>query len=399
MGKIGFNKQNGLNDIRTQVLSSALKSANYINKNSLDCPGYGPQPFASFIGRFSRLGNNLLYSFNSKSRIGSVISASSCASAIDLNLGLYTIGLGKKFLTLSEKGGKWLLDKQEEEGFWHFKKFEGKGNRIQTVDSSHGAISLLGLFRITGNKKYLLSALNFSDYIYNNGRAEYDNGKIYYRYYLDGEYADLRVTNISCLLISLFTESYKATKETKYLSWASELIPFIEKMSLASGELRYSSIRKQYQGPQYNAFQLIFLSNYYSITKDTKIKKIMEGIKNYICNSVNGNGSIDYGNIGWGYNAKGRLVYYHSFAVSKALRVFDQLFDKNHNLEIYKTTMFGLTHQKLDGSYPFGKNALFGVIDDVVPYPRYIGYCANLSLSVWFDTKWYNFASSPKTNI
>jgi len=391
LGKINKSHSYILRDFRSKVMDYSVLAANYINSESSECPGYGPQPYASFLGRVSLLVNNFSCLLKSKNRLGSLNSASSCASAIDLNISLYNLTNNKENLIYAEKGVNWLLNNQKEGGFWFFNKFEGKGVRIQTVDNAHGALSLLRFFRLTKQKKVLRSALSFCEYIRNEGRVEYGNRKVFYKYYLDGEYENLRVTNISCLLISLFTEAYRLTKKEKYIDWANELVPFIKEMQRPDGELCYSSNREQYQGPQYNAFQFIFLSSYYNITRNKIIDRVMRRMSSYLINSVNDDGSIKYGNIGWGYNSDGRSAYYHSFAVSKAIRISDQLFGTSNNKHIFQTTMFGLRSFNTEGSYPYGKATLFGLIDDIVPYPRYIGYCGNLALSAWYDTEYHNY--------
>ena len=366
-------------ELKTRIIESSESAAKYMRKESKESIGYGTMPWAGLIGRIARLGNNITYRISRRAPIGRVVSASSVASMIEFNIEMYKKTKDKEYLNQAIDGSNWLIQNQNKAGFWVFTTFERKRRRVQTVDSTMGALALISLYKVTGNSKLLLISKRWLEYIINNGLIK-KKDHTYCMYYLDGDMEDLEVTNVACCIVHLMSEFYKVSNEGKYKKIADNLIPFIKSMQLSSGEFRYSSKRDHYQGPQYNAFQLIFLLSYYEITKDKDLKNILEATKNYLESSVNKDGSVQFGPVKYAFNTSNRKLYYHSAAVAAALSEYKYQIGNVNERKILDSISFALLGQRIDGSFSFGQNALFGLIDDIVPYPRYIGYTSRLLL-------------------
>jgi len=362
-----------------RIVQSAERAAKYMQEECEESIGYGTMPWAGLIGRLARLGNNITYRVFRKAPIGRVVSASSVASAIEFNIELYKKTKNKVYLNQAISGASWLMQNQNKSGFWVFRTFERKRRRIQTVDSTMGALALLSLYKITKDQKLLSTSKKWLEYITNNGLIK-KNNHTYCMYYLDGDMEDLQVTNVSCCIVHLLSEFYSVSKEEKYKEIANKLIPFIKSMQLPSGEFKYSSRRDHYQGPQYNAFQILFLLSYYTITKDEDLKNILITTKKYLESSVNVDGSIHFGPVKYAFNTSNRKLYYHSAVVAAALSEFRDQVGNVNDRKILDCISFALLGQRADGSFSFGQKALFGFLDDIVPYPRYIGYTSRLLL-------------------
>ena len=110
-------------EINNQIIQSAEHAAKYMRKECEGSIGYGTMPWAGVIGRFERLGNNITYRVFHKVPIGRVVSASSVASAIEFNVELYKKTKNKEYLDLAISGSNWLIQNQNEDGFWVFNTF------------------------------------------------------------------------------------------------------------------------------------------------------------------------------------------------------------------------------------------------------------------------------------
>ena len=168
--------------LEKRVILSSLSTWSYLD-NADDFIGYGNQPWAGAIGRVYRFLNNISYLINKKTPIGNTISASSCASFIELLISLYLVTEKEYFRNRAIEGANWLIENQNPKGYWEFRTFEEKSIRIQTVDSTAGAKALLRLYELHPNETYLNSSNKWARFLIENGMRQLNQDRLFFEYY------------------------------------------------------------------------------------------------------------------------------------------------------------------------------------------------------------------------
>jgi hypothetical protein len=267
---------------------------------------------------------------------------------------------------------KFLINMQDKEGYWVYPE-KGWKKRISTGEGNYGAIALTESYRRTGNKIFLDKAISWYDYVVNKIGFKEDNDSLSVNYF--GKYNDSgMVPNITASTLRMFANLTYATKNDKYLKYCSNLVKWLSKVQLDSGELPYeicydnvSKSKTHYLCFNYNSFQFLNLLEYYKMTMDPNIFTVLQKLALFLKGGLLESGAAKYN-----CHKEKPYVLYYTAALIAAFREASILGFGNFENLIEKGNQYILSKQKKDGDLFFYSKNNYWVLTDHRPYPRYL---------------------------
>jgi len=293
------------------------------------------------------------------------------------NIHLYKIKQEIIYKNVAIKAADYIIDNQKSDGSWEYPLKERK-NLVATIEGCWASIALIKVYNITKNTKYLESSKKWHAYLEKNIGYEKYGESLCVNYFQKPRGL---IPNNTTLLIWLNAELYNSTHNKKYIKNNPAMIRFLEKVQLPSGELpycignTYEKTKIHYLCYQYNSFELIDLRNYYELTKDKTILKIINKLEKYILNGITKNYRSKNS-----CNKKNPSVNYYDAILGLALI--------NNRSNISKRIYEGiLNRQKTNGGFSFSEKNYF-ILHDKREYPRALNYilyslinaCENINL-------------------
>ncbi len=172
-----------------------------------------------------------------------------------------------------------ILARQRSNGAWEYPNPEWRG-RVATLEGAWAAVALIETYRHTNDSTYLDAALRWHRFLEKDvGWCQAPGGEAVE--YFAGE-SRRPVPNNSTFVARMLAELAEVTGEDRYLARCRPMLAFIARAQHPSGELPYrinpdgtSGPREHYQCPQYNAFQLLDLARYETLTHDIVAAEIV----------------------------------------------------------------------------------------------------------------------------
>lgn len=287
---------------------------------------------------------------------------------LSANLKLYELTGDESYLSTAYTCGSEVLHRQTKEGYWEFPKTEWKG-RIATVEGCFGALALIWCFDKTNEGAYLEGAEKWYDFlIEKTGFERYDGESLCINYFA-GIPRGL-VPNNATLALWFFAELMKASGDGKYTEYARPLVNFLSKVQLDSGELPYQlpgpSVRgrKHYLCYQYNAFQLMDLVYYLSISGDRTVEPVIEGLGRFLSGALSGQGFVKKD-----CETERPVVLYYTAAVAAALLEVSNIGLGDYVEESENAYGYLLSRQRRDGGFDYSYGD-YGMLSDKRSYPK-----------------------------
>ena len=143
------------------------------------------------------------------------------------------------------------------------------------------------------------------------------------------------------------------------------------KAQKSSGELPYRLLSSgaddwpHFLCYQYNAFELLDLARYYTLTKDDSVRPIIEGVARFLAGGVSPSGSVRYN------CAKARPeVLYYATAVAAALTRATSMGVGDYQETATRAFNSVLKFQRPGGGFEFFSRGNYRVLSDRRSYPR-----------------------------
>lgn len=261
-----------------------------------------------------------------------------------------------------------IVERQSPGGYWVYDNPEWAG-RIATVDGCFGGLGLLAAYRASGEERYLEAAKRWYDYMIESvGFKKYDAESLSLNYF--SNYPRGMVPNNSTLGLWFSAEMKAATGDEKYLAYTDEMLSFVSKCQLESGELPYilaseqGSTKVHYLCYQYHAYQLLDLVKYHSITQDERAARIIVKITDFLKSGLTAAGDAKYD------CSKNRpTVHYYTAALAEALLTADKAgFGDCGGYAIVAYQRL-LSKQRPDGAFDYSQGNYL-LLSDKRSYPR-----------------------------
>jgi hypothetical protein len=284
------------------------------------------------------------------------------------NLVLFNKTNDESFLRAAVRCADVIISKQTDQGYWLYDSPEWR-DRVTTVEGSFATLGLLAAYRAVNDKRYLDAANRWWQFLMSEiGFQDYDSESKSLSYWAFRESG--MVPNNSTLGLWLAAELADITKDKSYLDCCPQMINFLRKCQLPSGEFPYVLYPDQHKSKthylcyEYHAFQFLDLTEYYALTKDERVHSIMQRVASFLAGGVrkNGESKCDC------FKEKPGVIYYTA-AVASALHEAERLGFGDYSELSDRAYRRVIDHQKDDGSfiYSYGN---YGFLTDKRSYPR-----------------------------
>jgi hypothetical protein len=287
---------------------------------------------------------------------------------------LLSTGSQDPFAQIAFESCEHVMKSQRADGAWEFPNPEWRG-RVTTVEGIWASLGLLESHRRTGHAPFLETVLKW-DHFFKNRIGFQRAGDQCSVNYFAGE-ADAKVPNNSALALRYLARLNAIKQQDGDRDRMRGLIRFLTQSQTENGEFPYemaNSRMQHFQCFQYQAFILLDLLDYHSVTPDDAVKSIMHGIVKFLQQGISTEGDVAY-QCGIEY----RTVNYHSAVVAASLRVYAQQCRDSISATDFER-LLGLCNritsnlcskQRANGSLPHSRGD-YRVLADHRAYPRYL---------------------------
>ncbi len=260
-----------------------------------------------------------------------------------------------------------VLDSQREDGSWPNPIPERK-HLVTTIEGLWAGAGLLATFRRTGDGRSLDGALAWHRFMTERiGYQEHGAGGIAVNYF---DTPRGKVPNNSTAAVWFLSELADASEDKDALKPSSRMLAFLAEVQTGTGEMPYELAgdfcKRQlthYQCFQYNAFQLIDLYNFYTITKSEEARSIAGGIASFIAKGVSSDGECRFS-----CASRRPHVIYHTGTLAYALSCASRWGLGDYGGLSEKAFARTLGRQRPDGGFPFSMGDYL-VLSDGRSYP------------------------------
>ncbi len=274
-----------------------------------------------------------------------------------------------------------IIKRQRADGAWDYPNPEWKG-RVATVEGTFASFALLETYRRTRNVKYLDAALRWHQYFNEQIGFQIYQGTTAVNYFA-GRHSN-PVPNNSSLILRYLANLAQATGDRAYAEKCPPVVDFLLKFQQPSGELPYVVDEPgmfHFQCFQYHSFIYLDTWNYYRMTGDERVVKILQGVLRFLEGALAPSG--------YGYyqcDQRYRTVNYHTAAIATALHTSHRIGLSVEQVTDYRRRAqpafdYLLNQQLTDGSFPHSRGD-YHVICDHRRYPRYLAMMLYHLLSV-----------------
>ena len=262
-------------------------------------------------------------------------------------------------------GTEFALAHQQPDGYWEYPNPEWRG-RIATVEGNWATFAALESYRHTGRADFLESARRWHRFLVDQIGFQSDGEDLAVNYF----YGDAtgKVPNNSTQTILLLAELYEVDRREEYLAPIPGLLRFLERVQKPSGELPYvveGRDKPHFLCYQYNAFEFLDLWKYERLTRDRRVRPLLERLAGYLATGISPDGAARYNCA----RSWPEVTYYTavvSAALSRAtasgLGDFGELAERGYRRL--------LAQQRPDGGFAFSSKN-YRVLSDRRSYPRY----------------------------
>jgi hypothetical protein len=273
---------------------------------------------------------------------------------------------GSRSIALAATEG--ILRRQQAAGFWVYPNPEWD-DRIATVEGNFAALGLLESVEHTGNKEYLNAAALWIEYMFEEiGFHEFDN-QIAVNYF--SSHPTAAVPNNTTLTLTLLAKFAAVSHDHSYAGFAERMISWLESIQLESGEFPYSVSTDERQGRlhylcyQYNAFEFLDLAEYYALTEDQRVLKILKKLAHFLAT-----GLLESGSSRHACDQKNPQVLYYTAVLGTALNEATRM--KLGSFQSKGRTAISnvLLQQKPSGGFAFHSKNNYAILKDSRSYPR-----------------------------
>jgi hypothetical protein len=283
---------------------------------------------------------------------------------IRANLKLFELTGDLDYLRYAERCADFIVESQPANGAWLHPPIRGRRGFVSTVEGVWASLGLTAAFRQISKQTYLDSALKWYDFQINSiGFQEVEDG-LAANYYAHSNH---KVPNVTTMLVWLAAELHQITGEKRYLQYTDEMLRFVQRSQLDSGELPYTfQARTHFMCYQYNSFQFLDLANYYCLTGDQRARQILITLVRFLATGVTKRGSCRY-------NCFKVVpeVNYWTAALAAALRRAHELGLGDYLALSERSYRYLLSRQRPDGGFDFSERT-YGLLQDRRSYPRYL---------------------------
>ena len=230
---------------------------------------------------------------------------------------------------------------------------------------------MLESYKRTGNYSFLRSAIKWYEFLFNKvGFKEY-NGNLSVNYF--GKYDDSgMVPNVTASTLRMLANLKDVTNDDKYLENCTMLVNWLSLVQLHTGELPYeinvknnSKKNIHYLCYNYNSFQFLDLYEYYKITLDSNILKVLQKIALFLTTGLTETGYAKFN-----CHKKNPQVVYYTSALISAIKLATILELGSFGNLADKASKYLLSLQREDGNLYFYSRNNYLVLTDKRSYPR-----------------------------
>ncbi|MFX0196740.1 MAG: hypothetical protein ACFFCW_11490 [Candidatus Hodarchaeota archaeon] len=278
---------------------------------------------------------------------------------IKSNWKLFDLTKDLQYMNIALACSDFVIGSQNNEGSWQFPQNLMK-LKIYTNGGTWASLGLLETYKRTKEDKYLISALKWYNLLIGTIGFQKHKDSLAINYSIPARY---KVPNATTPVLWFLAELSCLTKNQKYLDKVDKLRRFVELSQMENGELMYTTETPHFLCLNYNAFQFLDLAEFYSLTSDEAIYRIMRNLVTFIKTGVNYDGSVRYNC----FKRYPSIIYYSAAVGCVFLRARKIGFGDFSELEnkVYK---FVLTTQKPNGGFPFSRKEHL-VLSDKMFYP------------------------------
>jgi hypothetical protein len=237
-----------------------------------------------------------------------------------------------------------------------------------TVEGDFAAVALLEGYRRGLGDHLLEAAKRWHDYVEISIGYQDHPGGIAINYF---DRPRGLVPNNTAEWIWVLGRYASITGDERYLGRVPQLLGFLERVQLPSGELPYEiggryqpRTRLHYLCYQYNAFQCMKLAWFAEATDSARARALAIRLADYLKGGVTATGAVRAS-----CHAVLPEVVYYADAVGLALHTVTRLGWADHGVLADRAFAWVLTRQRKDGSFPFSRGDYY-VLADRNPYPR-----------------------------
>jgi len=262
-----------------------------------------------------------------------------------------------------------VLAEQKQNGYWEYPLKEWK-DKIATVDGDYAARGLMLSFENSGEKKYLNAAINWFNYLTEQGGFQKYKDSLVIRYFAgkDGRLVPNNVT----LTLTFIAELWHNTKNDQFLKYNQQMIRFLQYALRENGEFPYAMGtdaipgREHFLCFQYNCFQFLDLVRYWELTKNEDIYEILSKQIAFIKGGQCADGHSKYNC----YKSFPEVTYYSAVMGAAFLKGTEIGLG---NFENEAAAAFSFVHKKQNnqGGFPYSRKN-YGLFSDKRSYPRYL---------------------------
>jgi uncharacterized protein YyaL (SSP411 family) len=283
---------------------------------------------------------------------------------IRANLSLYKLTGDVHHLNVVVKSSDFIMEKQLANGAWEHPPIPGRKGYISAVESVWACLGLIHAYKETRDSAYLNAVLKGFDAIVNViGFREYEDS-LAVNYYA---HSKSLVPNVTTMSLWLMAAIFDITQDDEFLTNTDRMIRFIEYSQVYDGELEYAlHSRPHFQCYQYNSFQFLDLAQYFEITRDVRIHRILDKLANYLVNGLSQIGSCAYDCF-----KEFPEVNYWTSALASALLKASELGIGDYYVLSERAYQYLLSRQRPDGCFIFS-NRNYRFLHDARSYPRYL---------------------------
>lgn len=289
---------------------------------------------------------------------------------ISSSLKLYELSGETDYREAALQTAQAVLARQTEKGHWRLENPEWQG-RITTVETCFGGLALINAYRASGDDRFLDGAMRAYNYLINDcGFRNYDDESICINYF--SNFPSGLVPNNATLALWFFSELAEATHSDAYRRHCPEMVNFLVKCQMDSGELPYAlrvhgnppQDRPHYLCYQYNAFEFVDLCNYSRITNDERIVPVVSRLAGFLSKGLSSDGHANYNCF-----KEYPLVHYFTGAVSSALMTAHRAGLGDYLSQARKGFDWLIGQQRADGGFDYSTRD-YRVLTDRRSYPR-----------------------------
>lgn len=287
------------------------------------------------------------------------------------NWRLWELTGGEAYREIAVAASDSMLAEQDEEGAWGYPNPEWAG-RVATAEGTWGALGLLESYRLTGEERYLGSALRWHSYLMSAVGFQRVNDELSVNYFAHQPHGP-RVPNNSAFLLRFLAELARVTGDATYLQPAAGLVRFMAAAQMDSGEFPYTvegqdgrTGRTHFQCFQYNAFQCLDLMRYHQLTGDSAAMPAIRGVLDFLRGGLDSSGRAHYQ-----CDNRHTTVTYHTAVMAAAFAKAAELGIDGYQELADRAYSYVLDRQRRDGGFEHSRGD-YRLLSDGRSYPRYL---------------------------